>query len=724
MEYQVSHRPRSVATAHTGLSRRSSVASRQSQLIKKNTGPFELRPSDILIERFSAWKRLVKNLITYFEGIADIESNTAKELSKLGGVIQVPFREGNQFLGEGGVQDIFFGVRERTRLIADHHADLAKTVEGSIVQHLQKLHTEVKAHIKNIQQDTGKLAASVAKERAISTKMITDLASSITMLKNTPMGVHAKEDPWYTNSLVARQLQKQVHEENALQKSIIIMQQNSEHFEEGVVRAIQMAWQTFDEWNARASVSVQETWATMGQLMRSVAPTTEWIAFASRSDYLLDPETPLRNPMTINYPGKDDPSVIPVHQGILERKKRYTKTYKESFYILTPAGYLHEYPSSDLSKHPLPELSLFLPECTLGAPTNPHARSHKFHIEGKKSIGGEVGQKSGLFALDASYTFRARSHDEMLEWWNDCKQLSKVYLTASEPFDRSGPVPAAVRAAGYIEEEDEEYDDEEEEEEEEGSSIEETDSDDYEEEHLSNGHDHHRHHRIENGRVHHHHHGGQQQFEQQQEQQHHHHHHHHQQQHVDHHRQLQEEQQVRPSQSYAQRSSPQAGNNGPPQLGAAVGDVPAYSGPARGSGVEVGSNGYAVEKKPGGGDAAPSPSSSSTAAGAADRRRRGTGSSAVGNAGIADQGQGQHQPEQQQQQQRGAVAPHLHDPEPEYAEDSSDEDDGGETEAETADEHVGDRSEDHHDTQPPTAVGHFVEQLGGNATTTAASASA
>ncbi|KWU43952.1 hypothetical protein RHOSPDRAFT_5302, partial [Rhodotorula sp. JG-1b] len=543
MEYQQqSHRPRSVATAHTGMSRRSSIASRQSQLIKKNTGPFELRPSDILIERFSAWKRLVKNLITYFEGIADIESNTAKELGKLGGVIQVPFREGNQFLGEGGVQDIFYGVRERTRLIADHHANLAKTVEGSIVQHLQKLHTEVKAHIKNIQQDTGKLAASVAKERAISTKMITDLASSITMLKNTPMGVHAKEDPWYTNSLVARQLQKQVHEENALQKSIIIMQQNSEHFEEGVVRAIQMAWQTFDEWNARASVSVQETWATMGQLMRSVAPTTEWIAFASRSEYLLDPETPLRNPMTINYPGKDDPSVIPVHQGILERKKRYTKTYKESFYVLTPAGYLHEYPSSDLSKHPLPELSLFLPECTLGAPTNPHARSHKFHIEGKKSIGGEVGQKSGLFALDASYTFRARSHDEMLEWWNDCKQLSKVYLTASEPFDRSGPVPAAVRAAGYVEEDDEDYEDEEEEdEEEEGSS-----------------------------------------------------------------RTAQQQQQLERS------SAP----NGPPQLGAAVqgagGEVPAYSAPARGSGVEVGSNGYALEKKggegSGSGSRSPAPS--------------------------------------------------------------------------------------------------------------------
>lgn len=89
----------------------------------------------------------------------------------------------------------------------------------------------------------------------------------------------------------------------------------------------------------------------MGQLMRSVAPTTEWIAFASRSEYLLDPDTPLRNPMTINYPGKDDPSVIPVHQGILNRKKRYTKTYKEAFYILTPAGFVHSAFCFDEARH-------------------------------------------------------------------------------------------------------------------------------------------------------------------------------------------------------------------------------------------------------------------------------------------------------------------------------------------------------------------------------------
>jgi hypothetical protein len=38
------------------------------------------------------------------QGMADIEMNTARELTKLGAVIQVPFRAGNQFLGEGGLQ--------------------------------------------------------------------------------------------------------------------------------------------------------------------------------------------------------------------------------------------------------------------------------------------------------------------------------------------------------------------------------------------------------------------------------------------------------------------------------------------------------------------------------------------------------------------------------------------------------------------------------------------
>jgi hypothetical protein len=92
------------ATSVSRASKHGSTASRNQSLIKKNVAPQDLRPSDILIERFVSWKAIVKQLISYFEGVADIENNIAKEYTKLGAVIQVPFRSGNQFLGEGGLQ--------------------------------------------------------------------------------------------------------------------------------------------------------------------------------------------------------------------------------------------------------------------------------------------------------------------------------------------------------------------------------------------------------------------------------------------------------------------------------------------------------------------------------------------------------------------------------------------------------------------------------------------
>jgi len=71
----------------TSISRRTSVKaasalSRNSTLIKKNTAPNDLRPSDLLIERFVAWKAIVKQLIAYFEAslAAHTSTKTATDL--------------------------------------------------------------------------------------------------------------------------------------------------------------------------------------------------------------------------------------------------------------------------------------------------------------------------------------------------------------------------------------------------------------------------------------------------------------------------------------------------------------------------------------------------------------------------------------------------------------------------------------------------------------------
>ncbi|KAF8185461.1 hypothetical protein BJ912DRAFT_852759 [Pholiota molesta] len=462
------------ASRASGRSRNSTLSRNQS-LIKKNIELQDLKPADVLIERFVAWKAIVKQLTAYFEGIADIENNTAKEMAKLAGVIQVPFKAGNQFLGQGGLQDVYYDIRDKTRVIADHHADLGRTIDSSIVQHLQKLRAEIKAHIKNVQNDTGKLAAGVAREREHSTKLVGELANAISTFKNTPMNIQAKADPYVANQAVHRQLSRQVLEENLLQKSIVMMQQNSAHFEEGIVKAIQSAWATFDEWQARSATSTQAVFRTLAAHMASIQPDREWIQFAARSDHLLDPDTPLRDSDVINYPLKDDASVMPVHRGHLERKKRFTRSWTEGYFVLTPAGFLHEFASSDPS-HPSgiqPTFSLFLPNCTLGPASGPRARAHKFHIEGTKEGTGVTAQKSGSFKAllggegSKAWSFRARSREEMMEWWNDIRMLCARYLVASEAVDRTGPVEEAVRAVGYASGDGEEYEEEEEEEEEE-----------------------------------------------------------------------------------------------------------------------------------------------------------------------------------------------------------------------------------------------------------------
>ena len=292
---------------------------------------------------------------------------------------------------------------------------------------------------------------------------------------------------------MARQLQRQVLEENLLQKSIVMMQQNSAHFEEGIVRSIQSAWQTFDEWQSRASAASQEIFRTLSTHLVSLAPDREWIQFAARSDHLLDPDTPLRDPELISYPLKDDPSVFPVHTGHMERKKRFTRAYTESYFVLTPVGFLHEFSTGDPNSPGglVPTFSLFLPSCTLGPVSSPQTKSNKFHIEGRKDGMGTTKSKSGSFkgllgrgdgadGSSKSWSFRLRSREEMLEWWNDIKMLCARYLVASEQLERTGPVEAAVKSVGYAtEEEEEEEEDELEEmaihrdEEGEGSSVEE-----------------------------------------------------------------------------------------------------------------------------------------------------------------------------------------------------------------------------------------------------------
>lgn len=84
-------------------------------------------------------------------------------------------------------------------------------------------------------------------------------------------------------------------------------------------------------------------------------------------------------------------------------------------YILSPT-HLHEFKSADRIAFQSPVMSLYLPEQKLGSHSELDSSSHKFMLKGRQTGGMHRGH---------AWVFRAESHDTMLAWFNDIKELTE-----------------------------------------------------------------------------------------------------------------------------------------------------------------------------------------------------------------------------------------------------------------------------------------------------------
>lgn len=115
----------------------------------------------------------------------------------------------------------------------------------------------------------------------------------------------------------------------------------------------------------------------------------EFKRFVQRNNStLIDPSVPQRSADHISFPNQDHPSTQPVIEGSLDRKSRNAiKGYTSYYYVVTPSKFLHEFKTNDdTSKDPTPELSLYLPDCTVG-----DISGASFNIKGKDASKGKVG---------------------------------------------------------------------------------------------------------------------------------------------------------------------------------------------------------------------------------------------------------------------------------------------------------------------------------------------
>lgn len=93
------------------------------------------------------------------------------------------------------------------------------------------------------------------------------------------------------------------------------------------------------------------------------------------------------------------------------------RSYDTGYYVVTPSKFLHEYKTDDnFAKDPVPELSLYLPDCVVGG-----CNGLKFNVKGKDVSKGKVGN---TFSMNHEMQFKAHTPQAANQWWEIIRQAA------------------------------------------------------------------------------------------------------------------------------------------------------------------------------------------------------------------------------------------------------------------------------------------------------------
>lgn len=422
-------------TAGNRVERTDSMAS--SEAIPKGGTP---DTASTLEERLRAWKHVVGRFEEYVEQHESLYKAMGKEYEKVGKKIEDPLKESEMFTKTaGGVASLFDNMRTNTSTLAASHYETAKTIKSGVIPQLERLHSEIKAKAKELNQGATKGTKAVAKSREHTQKHIDQLATNVGKFDSAG-GAGSKltdpvEDPYIVKRKVLNKLNTQVGDENAQRQDLLAVQTGFQAFEAHVIQTLQGALNAFYQ---AVGGQADKTKGLYGDIIGAagrIPLDMEWNAFVHKFDHvLINPAAPNRDIASITFPNQHHSSTKPLIEGSLQRKGKILGRYSTAFYVLTPSKYLHEFENADEhnTKDPEPQMSLYLPECKIGALTA--APDAKFTLSGKDA------NKNPKLTREHDFVFKAATHEEAAKWWDVISKASGV-RTGELP----SPTPAPTR---------------------------------------------------------------------------------------------------------------------------------------------------------------------------------------------------------------------------------------------------------------------------------------
>ncbi|RMZ78034.1 hypothetical protein DV737_g4111, partial [Chaetothyriales sp. CBS 132003] len=367
------------------------------------------------------WRKVLKDLINYFRDLHKAAEARCKSLQPSTNMINAMAMPPH-LLARGGLGDALL-------VLQDYHkhglaeAQKARDLEAEVIVQLTGLRSDLQQKIKEIKSLAGDFKNSVDREQEATRKVHGVLQEALGLVDHDGA---AKGDPFLIKLSVDRQIERQIEEENYLHHAYLNLEASGRELESIVVGEIQKAYSVLAGILGRDAANSSEAATKLRNGPLAIRKDLEWHHFTKSNRQMVDPDVPLRNAANIVYPDRDHPAAVEIRSGMLERKSKYLKNYTPGWYILSPT-HLHEFKSADRILYQSPVMSLYLPEQKLGSHSDPGSSSHKFMLKGRQS---------GSMHRGHSWVFRAETHDTMLAWYNDIKELTEKRGEARNEFVR------------------------------------------------------------------------------------------------------------------------------------------------------------------------------------------------------------------------------------------------------------------------------------------------
>ena len=339
-----------------------------------------------------------------------------------------PLKEGHHFEQSlGGIAGLFENLRSNTQVstfsrtnriklnpsqgIANSHLETEKNLKGTVLPILDRLHQEIKNKTKELQKGAVKGSKEVDKARNNTQKYIELLGQHTAAFSSSGGKVEPSNDPYIIQRGIKYRLNKQVLEENNNRHDLISVQDQFAAFESHIIQTFQQAMQAFIQAVGGQSERQKAMYSDVVATTQNIPLDFEWQGFIKRnSGTMIDPSAPQRSVSNISFPNENHASTRPLIAGSLERKSRVAlKGYDTGYYVVTPSKFLHQFKDDDdFRTDPTPELSLYLPDCTIGG-----INGEKFNVKGKDASKGKVGS---AMAINHELSFKAHTASDAEKW--------------------------------------------------------------------------------------------------------------------------------------------------------------------------------------------------------------------------------------------------------------------------------------------------------------------